>query len=268
MPLRRGRGGAARRRWTAARRRLGGARGRRRRGRTATATAFTDRTSRSAGTGSTRPSCCSTRTRAASRARSWSRDEHLGHRDGDGRPGWPPRRSRLCPVHAEGHRRAPRCRPSTTRSAQASRWPTRSSTRSTSRASRACIPTCRSRCAAPTPGLAHPAVVAHLRELGVTAVELLPVHQQLSQRFLLEQGLVDYWGYNTIAFLAPDPRFAATDDPARRAARGDPDPARRRHRGAPRRRLQPHRRGRRAGPDGLVPRASTTPPTTAWRAPI
>jgi isoamylase len=62
-------------------------------------------------------------------------------------------------------------------------------------------------------GLAHPAVLAHLRELGVTAVELLPVQQQLSPRFLLERGLIDYWGYNTIAFLAPDPRFAATNDP-------------------------------------------------------
>ena len=62
-------------------------------------------------------------------------------------------------------------------------------------------------------GLAHPAVLAHLHELGVTAVELLPVQQQLTSRFLLERGLIDYWGYNTIAFLAPDPRFAATNDP-------------------------------------------------------
>ncbi len=62
-------------------------------------------------------------------------------------------------------------------------------------------------------GLAHPAVIAHLHALGVTAIELLPVQQQLSRRFLLEHGLTDYWGYNTIAFLAPDPRFAASDDP-------------------------------------------------------
>jgi isoamylase len=62
-------------------------------------------------------------------------------------------------------------------------------------------------------GLAHPAAVAHLRDLGITAVELLPVHQQLTPRFVLERGLIDYWGYNTIAFLAPDSRFAATDDP-------------------------------------------------------
>ena len=62
-------------------------------------------------------------------------------------------------------------------------------------------------------GLAHPAVIDHLYQLGVTAVELLPVQQQLTRRFLLERNLIDYWGYNTIAFLAPDPRFAATDDP-------------------------------------------------------
>ncbi|MEX2137556.1 MAG: glycogen debranching protein GlgX [Chloroflexota bacterium] len=62
-------------------------------------------------------------------------------------------------------------------------------------------------------GLAHPAAVAHLHTLGVTAVELLPVQQQLTPRFVLERGQIDYWGYNTVAFLAPDPRLAATSDP-------------------------------------------------------
>jgi len=62
-------------------------------------------------------------------------------------------------------------------------------------------------------GLAHPASVAHLRGLGITAVELLPVQQQLTPRFVLDRGQIDFWGYNTIAFLAPDPRLAATDDP-------------------------------------------------------
>jgi glycogen operon protein len=62
-------------------------------------------------------------------------------------------------------------------------------------------------------GLAHPSVVEHLRDLGVTAVELLPVHLAMTPRFVLERGLIDYWGYNTIAFMAPDPRFAATADP-------------------------------------------------------
>jgi isoamylase len=62
-------------------------------------------------------------------------------------------------------------------------------------------------------GLAHPAAIAHLRGLGITAVELLPVQQQLTPRFVLDRGQIDYWGYNTIAFLAPDPRLAAGPDP-------------------------------------------------------
>jgi isoamylase len=62
-------------------------------------------------------------------------------------------------------------------------------------------------------GLAHPAALTYLRELGVTAVELLPVHQQLTPRFVLDRGQIDYWGYNSIAFLAPDPRLAASADP-------------------------------------------------------
>jgi glycogen operon protein len=48
----------------------------------------------------------------------------------------------------------------------------------------------------------------HLRSLGVTAVELLPIHQAMSERRLQELGLSNYWGYNTIGFFAPDPAFA------------------------------------------------------------
>ncbi|OAA20564.1 glycogen operon protein [Frankia sp. EI5c] len=62
-------------------------------------------------------------------------------------------------------------------------------------------------------GLAHPAVLDHLRGLGVTAVELLPVHAHVSETALLEQGLTNYWGYNTLAFFAPHPGYAATGDP-------------------------------------------------------
>ncbi|TAN22362.1 MAG: glycogen debranching enzyme GlgX [Acidobacteria bacterium] len=58
-------------------------------------------------------------------------------------------------------------------------------------------------------GLAHPAAIEHLRSLGVTAVELLPVQQRLSGRGLVERGLSDHWGYNTIGFFAPDARFAS-----------------------------------------------------------
>jgi len=53
-------------------------------------------------------------------------------------------------------------------------------------------------------GLASDASIAHLKKLGVTAVELLPVHYHLDDRHLLEKGLVNYWGYNTLGFLAVD----------------------------------------------------------------
>ena len=63
-------------------------------------------------------------------------------------------------------------------------------------------------------GLASPAAVEHLIGLGVNAVELLPVHYRASERFLVEEGLTNYWGYNTLGFFAPDPRLAAARDPA------------------------------------------------------
>src|SRR5262245_18162692 len=59
-------------------------------------------------------------------------------------------------------------------------------------------------------GLASTAAVAHLRELGVTAVELLPVHHHIDEHFLIQRGLSNYWGYNTLGFFAPDPRYAAS----------------------------------------------------------
>jgi isoamylase len=58
-------------------------------------------------------------------------------------------------------------------------------------------------------GLASEPVITHLTQLGVTAVELLPVHQHVDDRFLVEKGLVNYWGYNTLAFFAPDDRYAS-----------------------------------------------------------
>ncbi len=64
-------------------------------------------------------------------------------------------------------------------------------------------------------GLASAAALAHLRRLGVTAVELLPIHHHLTARPLADRGLTNYWGYNTVGFFAPDPRFAATADPVR-----------------------------------------------------
>ncbi|WP_322104628.1 glycogen debranching protein GlgX [Paraburkholderia sp. J41] len=55
--------------------------------------------------------------------------------------------------------------------------------------------------------LASPHFVAHMQKLGVTAIELLPVHAFLSERFLVERGLRNYWGYNPAAFFAPDPGY-------------------------------------------------------------
>src|SRR5690606_34125765 len=60
-------------------------------------------------------------------------------------------------------------------------------------------------------GLAHPATVAYLQELGVTAVELLPVHQFESEERLTRMGLVNYWGYNTLAFFAPHAAYATAE---------------------------------------------------------
>ncbi len=62
-------------------------------------------------------------------------------------------------------------------------------------------------------GLAAPAVIDHLTALGVTAVELMPVHQFVSEQGLAGRGLTNYWGYNTIAFLAPHNAYAASGEP-------------------------------------------------------
>ncbi len=58
-------------------------------------------------------------------------------------------------------------------------------------------------------GIAAPPILEHLRSLGVTAIELMPVHHFLDDRHLGERGLANYWGYNTLGFFAPEPRYAA-----------------------------------------------------------
>jgi len=66
-------------------------------------------------------------------------------------------------------------------------------------------------------GLAHPASVARLRRLGITAVELLPVHAKHDESFLVDRGLTNYWGYSTLSFFAPEPSYASAAARARGA---------------------------------------------------
>ena len=56
-------------------------------------------------------------------------------------------------------------------------------------------------------GLARQEIIGHIRSLGVTSVELLPIHSFVNDSQLLDKGLTNYWGYNTIGFFAADPRI-------------------------------------------------------------
>lgn len=69
--------------------------------------------------------------------------------------------------------------------------------------------------------LGHPKVIEHLKRIGVTALELMPIHAFTQDRFLQEKGLRNYWGYNTLGFFAPEQSYFATDtqDELRRAVR-------------------------------------------------
>src|SRR5687768_9934286 len=59
-------------------------------------------------------------------------------------------------------------------------------------------------------GLADYRIIEYLQDLGVTALELMPVHQFIDDKHLLDKGLTNYWGYNTLSFFAPEPRFSST----------------------------------------------------------
>ena len=61
-------------------------------------------------------------------------------------------------------------------------------------------------------GIAHPAVIAHLKKLGITAIELMPVHQFVNDGTLQDKGLSNYWGYNTIGFFAPQNTYSSVGD--------------------------------------------------------
>ena len=58
--------------------------------------------------------------------------------------------------------------------------------------------------------LAHPVTIEYLKQLGITAVELMPVHHFIADRHLVEKGLTNYWGYNTIGFFAPEVRYSSS----------------------------------------------------------
>ncbi|KAI9003222.1 glycogen debranching enzyme GlgX [Gaertneriomyces semiglobifer] len=60
-------------------------------------------------------------------------------------------------------------------------------------------------------GLSHTAVIEYIKSLGITSIELLPIHFFVDDKYLLDKGLINYWGYNTLGFFAPDPRYSATD---------------------------------------------------------
>ncbi len=62
-------------------------------------------------------------------------------------------------------------------------------------------------------GLGSAPAIDYLTNLGITAIELLPVHQHVTDRHLVERGLSNYWGYNTVGFFAPDIRYSATGEP-------------------------------------------------------
>ncbi|MGG7054942.1 glycogen debranching protein GlgX [Nitrosomonas sp. ANs5] len=67
-------------------------------------------------------------------------------------------------------------------------------------------------------GLAHPAAIEHLKALGITAVELMPVHQFIHYAHLTEKNLRNYWGYSTIGYFAPHNEYAAVDGPGQQIA--------------------------------------------------
>ena len=67
-------------------------------------------------------------------------------------------------------------------------------------------------------GLASEPIIAHLKELGITAIELLPIHQSAPERRLIDMNISNYWGYNSIGFFAPDIRFAASSGPGAQVA--------------------------------------------------
>ena len=173
----------------------------------ATATACTGRGTRPTGSGATRPSCCSTRTpRPIDGEVDWDAGVLRLRLRRPGLARTPPTARRTCrpavvgdPFFDWGNDRARRH----------TRCTRRSSTRPTSSGLTHAPPgRAAEELRGTYAGLAHPAVIDHLTRLGVTAVELMPVHQFVHDHHLVERGLRNYWGYNSIAFFAPHNGYA------------------------------------------------------------
>ena len=104
-------------------------------------------------------------------------------------------------------------------------------------------------------GLASPPILEYLVDLGVTSIELLPVHHFVSEHFLHRRGLRNYWGYNSIAYLAPHGRYSSAGDCGEQVAEFKSMVQRTARGGArsdPRRRLQPHRGRQPPRPDAVA----------------
>ena len=114
-------------------------------------------------------------------------------------------------------------------------------------------------------GLAHPAAIDYLTALGVTAVELLPIHQFVHDSFLLDRGLRNYWGYNSIGFFAPHNEYASDREPGA-SVREFKAMVKALHAAGLEVILDVvynhTAEGNRSRPDAVVQRASTTRPTT------
>ena len=95
------------------------------------------------------------------------------------------------------------------------------------------------------PALGTPAAIEYFKKLGVTAVELLPVHAHIDDKALVDRGLTNYWGYNTIGFFAPHAKYSSSGQMGETGLRVQIDgaqSARGRDRSDSRRGLQSHRR--------------------------
>ena len=106
-------------------------------------------------------------------------------------------------------------------------------------------------------GLAYPSVIEYLKKLGVTAIELMPIHQFVNDSFLQEKGLSNYWGYNTIGFFAPHNAYSSSGQRGEQVNEFKSMVKayhRARHGSHPRRGIQPYRRRQQSRTDPQLQR--------------